>query len=93
MKLDKHQQLLVITMEEAGEVVQACSKILRRGRNGASLLNNPKQMDDLQDEIGDIYCMIQLLIDSEFIDKDKLEDRVIYKKKKLQKWSSIDVRI
>ena len=93
MKLDKHQQLLVITMEEAGEVVQACSKILRKGRNGASLLNNPKQMDDLQDEIGDIYCMIQLLIDSEFIDKDKLEDRVIYKKKKLQKWSSMDVRI
>lgn len=93
MKLDKHQQLLVITMEEAGEVVQACSKILRKGRNGASLLNNPKQMDNLQDEIGDIYCMIQLLIDSEFIDKDKLEDRVIYKKKKLQKWSSIDVRI
>lgn len=89
--LDKDQQLLVITMEEAGEVVQACSKILRRGRGAASLKNNPKQIADLQDEIGDIYCMIQLLIDNGFIDKNKLEDRVIYKKNKLKKWSSIDV--
>ena len=89
--LDKDQQLLVITMEEAGEVVQACSKILRRGRGAASLKNNSKQIADLQDENGDIYCMIQLLIDNGFIDKNKLEDRVIYKKNKLKKWSSIDV--
>ena len=29
-KLDTKQQLMVITMEEAGELIQVCSKILRR---------------------------------------------------------------
>ena len=29
-KLDQRQQLMVVTMEECGELVQACSKILRR---------------------------------------------------------------
>ena len=30
-QLDARQQLLVITMEECGELIQACSKALRRG--------------------------------------------------------------
>ena len=29
-KLDQRQQLMVVTMEECGELVQACYKILRR---------------------------------------------------------------
>ena len=29
-KLDHRQQLMVVTMEECGELVQSCSKILRR---------------------------------------------------------------
>ena len=29
-KLDARQQLLVVTMEECGELVQSCSKLLRR---------------------------------------------------------------
>ena len=30
-KLDARQELLVITMEECGELIHACSKALRRG--------------------------------------------------------------
>ena len=29
--LDARQQLLIVTMEECGELVQACSKALMRG--------------------------------------------------------------
>ena len=29
-ELDTRQQLLVVTMEECGELIQACSKLLRR---------------------------------------------------------------
>ena len=86
--IDKDQQLLVITMEECGEVIQACSKLLRKGLN---VKNNKKQMYDLQDEVGDLYCMIQLLIENGWIDKYLLEGRTLYKKAKLKKWSDIDV--
>lgn len=89
--IDKDQQLLVITMEECGEVIQACSKLLRRGHKDGSIKNNKKQMHDLQDEVGDLYCMIQLLIENGWIDKYLLEGRTLYKKAKLKKWSDIDV--
>jgi NTP pyrophosphatase (non-canonical NTP hydrolase) len=51
-KLTEYQELLVITMEECGELIQACSKALRR-----------QDIDDqnLRDEIGDVMCMIELM--------------------------------
>ena len=56
-KLDKKQQLMVITMEECGELQQVCSKILRRA-----------EIDDeygikLVEELGDVYCMLKLMIE------------------------------
>ena len=44
-------QLMVITMEECGELIQECSKSMRR---------NDENHQPLKDEIGDVYCMIQL---------------------------------
>ena len=38
-KLDQRQQLMVVTMEECGELVQACSKILRRQELYLSLIH------------------------------------------------------
>ena len=51
-KLDGYQELLTITAEECGELIQACSKALRR-----------QDLDDenLRNEIGDVMCMIELL--------------------------------
>ena len=51
-KLTEYQELLTITMEECGELIQACSKALRR-----------QDIDDqnLRDEIGDVMCMIELM--------------------------------
>ena len=51
-KLTEYQELLVITMEECGELIQACSKALRR-----------QDIDDqnLKDEICDVMCMIELM--------------------------------
>jgi NTP pyrophosphatase (non-canonical NTP hydrolase) len=45
------QQLLSITMEECGELTQACSKVLRFGFE-------PEKVDDLAREAGDVLCMI-----------------------------------
>ena len=81
-ELDKMQQLFVITMEECGELIQACSKVIRS--NGKT-----KYLKNLQDEVGDVVCMIKLLIASNLVTEEQIDDRVKEKKQKLKKWSSL----
>ena len=73
-------QLMVITMEECGELIQECSKSRRR---------NDENHQPLKDEIGDVYCMIQLCKEYGIIDQKMLDERVKYKKNKLEKWSNL----
>ena len=54
MSKDALLQLMVITMEECGELVQACSKAIRK--------DNHRDNQLLKEEIGDVYAMIQLLV-------------------------------
>ena len=84
-KLDQRQQLMVVTMEECGELVQACSKILRR----QELYADTKYVQNLKDEIGDVYTMINLLVEHDVVSWTDLEERVNYKKIKLKQWSDI----
>ena len=69
-------------MEECGELVQACSKILRKG---------PKKKDikHLMEEAGDVLCMLELLHEFDYFSWQDLENRVQYKREKLKKWSEI----
>ena len=80
-KLESRQQLLVITMEECGELIQACSKALRK--------QDLFGQQNLKDEIGDVYAMINLLVERDVVSWTDLEDRVDYKKNKLKKWSDL----
>jgi len=80
--MDKQTQALVITMEECGELTQACSKILRR--NG-----DEKSRNDLADEAGDVYCMLKLLVDMGYLDWEAMEERAKFKKLKLKSWSQL----
>mgnify|MGYP003668560083 FL=1 len=73
-------QLMVLTMEECGELIQACSKALRK--------NNPK-LQLLKDEIGDVYAMIQLMQEFDIVSYDELDERVKIKRDKLRKWSDL----
>ena len=50
--LDERQQLMVILMEECGELIQECSKNLRR----SEIFDRQK----FKDEVGDVYAMIDL---------------------------------
>ena len=54
--------LYVKLMEECGEVVQACSKVLKRGRHGVENQN-------LEKEIGDALAIVELLHSKEVIDR------------------------
>ena len=80
-KLEGRQQLLVITMEECGEQIQACSKALRK--------QDLFGQENLKDEIGDVYAMINLLVEHDVVSWTDLEERVKYKKLKLKQWSDL----
>ena len=79
--LDARQQLLVILMEECGELIQECSKNLRRGE----LFNR----EDFKNEVGDVYAMINLLHEWDVISWDEIEEREKVKREKLKKWSDL----
>ena len=79
--LDARQQLLVILMEECGELIQECSKNLRRGE----LFDRQK----FKDEVGDVYTMIDLLHEWDVVSWNEIEKRREVKRKKLSKWSDL----
>ena len=53
---------MVITMEECGELIQACSKSIRC---------NDYHNDTLKEEIGDVMCMIELIKSNGLITQGK----------------------
>ena len=83
--MDKLQELLTITMEECGELVQACSKALRRGE----LYENSDSQQNLKEEVGDVYTMIDLLVEWDVLSWDEIEARRNKKREKLKRWSDL----
>ena len=79
--MDKLQELLIITMEECGELIQECSKSIRKKH----YYNNK----ELTEEVGDVMCMLELLHDYDLISWTDVYERVKEKKKKLSKWSDL----
>jgi len=73
------EETLVILMEECGEVIQECSKILRFGND----------IDNLTKELGDLLCMINLTVENLSIEQDELKNAETSKKNKLKTWSNI----
>jgi len=77
--MKKQEELLVITMEECAELTQACSKLIR--------FNESCDIKQLQDEIGDVMCMIEILKDGGLVTDEQIQRRIAVKKEKLMKWS------
>ncbi len=75
---DNDDELMVITMEECGELIQACSKAMRTREYSSQ---------QLTEEVGDVMCMVGLLLEYGLIDEEEVEERVKVKLAKLAKWS------
>ena len=75
---DTDDELMVITMEECGELIQACSKAMRTREYSSQ---------QLTEEVGDVMCMVGLLMQYGLIDEEDIEERVKVKLAKLAKWS------
>jgi NTP pyrophosphatase (non-canonical NTP hydrolase) len=87
MEMNRLQQLMVITMEECGELIQECSKIIRTCDSIESVPQNRREA--LLDEAGDVLAMLQLLTHSHFFDYIQLEVSAKKKHEKLKVWSNL----
>lgn len=84
------QQLMCITAEECGELTQVCMKIMRKYQSKALLVTDrEKWRDKLVEEVGDVYCMIDLLIDHGLINEEEVYERAQVKREKLKTWSTL----
>jgi len=78
----KQEETFVILMEECGELIQACSKMIRSG-------GDTKYVRELQDEIGDVLTLIEVLKSNGLVTDRQIEDRMKVKRDKLLKWSRL----
>ena len=84
--MDTTTEILTILQEEAAEVIQIVSKIHRFGLYPPS--DNAKR---LEQELGDLQCMINLCIEHHLVDEAMLQIRTQEKREKLKFWSNIPV--
>ena len=85
--MNKLQELMVITMEECGELIQQCSKVLRKAETVEEIPEAQRQK--LMEEVGDVYCMIDLIIDNGLMSEDEIYARAQIKAEKMKKWSQL----
>tara|TARA_B100000424_G_C22940820_1_gene500639 strand:- start:2280 stop:2552 length:273 start_codon:yes stop_codon:yes gene_type:complete len=85
--INELQQLMIITAEECGELTQRCSKIIRKYSSKKEI--EEEQRVKLIEEVGDVLCMINLMVEHNITNWKELEDRVNVKKNKLKVWSSL----
>lgn len=85
---EKIRETLVITQEEAAEVIQEISKIFRFGIDEQHKSGIPhRQM--LEQEVGDLLAMVDLLLEQGVVSQTNLDAAKAAKREKLRIWSNI----
>jgi hypothetical protein len=85
--LNKLQELMVLTMEECGELTQRCSKIIRKFETLEEVTEEQRVL--LLEEVGDVQCLINLMIDCKLLTKAEIDARIDTKRDKLKTWSNL----
>jgi len=85
----KSHEIMSILQEECSEVIQAVSKINRFGIDNYKPGKPKTNREHLEEELGDLLAMVDLLEKDGIISKDKMENAKKAKFEKLKKWSSI----
>lgn len=86
---DNSKEIMLIAQEECAEVTQAISKVFRFGINGVH--NGATNKQRLEEEVGDLLCMVEMMIENGVIDGNAVAQAGLKKKEKLAKWSNIKV--
>jgi NTP pyrophosphatase (non-canonical NTP hydrolase) len=85
---EKVRTLMSITQEECAEVIQAISKVFRFGVDMRYPENGPTNRERLEEEIGDLLCMISLMVAKGYVNESNILDAEERKLDKLRKWSN-----
>jgi NTP pyrophosphatase (non-canonical NTP hydrolase) len=83
------KEVMDILQEECAEVIQAVSKISRFGIDNFKPGKSVTNREHLEEELGDVLAMIDILLEKKLISLDKLEIAKSAKIEKLKKWSNI----
>ena len=87
----KTLEILGILQEECAEVIQAISKIFRFGFDAQHPNEDRNNLQRLEEELGDLVCMIGLLMNKKIVSESNVESAAELKLKKLRTWSTIFV--
>ena len=83
----KENEILLIAQEECAEVIQAISKVFRFGMD--ERYEDETNRARLEEEIGDVACLIQLMIQEGLVDEKRIESCAKNKLDRLKIWSTI----
>jgi len=86
---DSSNEVMDILQEECAEVIQAVSKIRRFGIDNYKPGKPKTNREHLEEELGDLYAMIEILQDMDIVSWTNIEKAAEAKKEKLKKWSNI----
>jgi len=87
---DKVRETLIITQEECAEVIQAVSKVMRFGFDSCYPTEDSASTKECLDmELGQLLCMIGILVDQGVVDESAMMEAMEAKKIKLETWSDI----
>jgi NTP pyrophosphatase (non-canonical NTP hydrolase) len=86
---ESNNEVLDILQEECAEVIQAVSKIRRFGVDNSKHGVGKTNREHLEEELGDMLAMIDILIDMGVVKAGNLAIAKTAKTAKLKKWSNI----
>jgi NTP pyrophosphatase (non-canonical NTP hydrolase) len=83
------KEVMDILQEECAEVIQAVSKISRFGLDNLKPGKPKTNREHLEEEIGDLYAMIEILQELDVVSWTNIERAAEAKREKLKIWSNI----
>ena len=86
---EREREVMNILSEECAEVIQAISKCHRFGLDNLKPGKPKTNCEHLEEELGDLLAMVDILIDMQVVNMNNLESAKLAKIEKLKKWSNI----
>lgn len=89
---EQTKEVLLILQEECAEVTQAVSKCMRFGPDQMKPGKNRTNINMLEEEIGDLFAMVELLTDMNIgVTTEGINESKRNKFHKLKKWSNLTI--
>jgi NTP pyrophosphatase (non-canonical NTP hydrolase) len=86
---NKEHEIMSIMQEECAECIQAVSKIFRFGFDSKHPEKSHDNREHLEEEVGDLLAMIDLLIINDIVSEDNVNAARKKKFAKLRQWSNV----